>query len=220
MKVLCISASNTNLGKNSASVRVCQLIKDYLKDEVVTIAPLSDYDMESCHLCGECFYEQQCLFDPAFNDLYGHICNSDVIFMVIPHYSPIPSKLLMLLEKLNEITYSFSLHNKDKETHLPFFHKRVGLIGHGGMMESQEVLHYYHDHLLKPIADTLRSLSFDVVGDGQEYPDGMVFGLENDQCLVYDANSVFPKILHDYEQIGSRLKPFIDLVVSSKSKVS
>jgi multimeric flavodoxin WrbA len=217
MKILCISAANTVfMGGNSASIKVCNLIKKIVEEEQIQasteIVSLVNYDLKFCRLCGDCCKDSKCKYDAAFNELFSKINDADVFFFVVPHYSPIPSKLLALFEKINEIIYAS--WSKDNDYTASFLNKPVGIIGHGGMPENEKILKYYHNNLITPVSNTLKSLSFRVIGLNEEYINGIAFGLENENCLVDSKDSVFPDILHNWDRIEERIKPLIKKVVA------
>ena len=220
MLVSCISASNTKLiGEDSASTKVCKLISDIIHEDYsmeidVNIIPLMDYDIIPCNLCGKCFKNMSCVYDEAFNRFFSLLLKSDAIFFVVPHYSPIPSKLIITFEKINEIVYAGWLN--DSEFKFPLNKIPVGIIGHGGMAENDEVLNYYHEHLVTPVARTLKSLSFNVIGANDQFSNGAVFGLKDDTCLRKAENSIFPEIIHDWMSIKSRIKPLVNNIISIK----
>lgn len=164
MKIACISASNTNLAEGeSTSIMVCNRIKDIIHTKIqddieVEVIALKDYDIKPCILCGACYKNGLCIYDEEFNRLMKILETVQGMFLVVPHYSPIPSKLLMIFEKVNEITYAGWINNQSYQS--PFHNIRVGIIGHGGMVENESNLKYYHDYLITPVANTLKSLSF------------------------------------------------------------
>lgn len=220
MIVTCLSASNTkSKGKDSASTKVCEIIRDiiieeYDKDIDVNVVPLMDYDIKSCNLCGKCSKDMNCVCDNDFNKLFKELSKSDKLFLVVPHYSPIPSKLIVMFEKINEILYGGWI--KDKNFKSPLSKKLVGIIGHGGMPESEDVLNYYHKNLVTPISQTLESLSLKTVGLNEKYPKGVVFGLKDDTCIKEAKNEVFPQIIHDWQVIKDRIKPLVLNVMTYK----
>jgi hypothetical protein len=205
------------MGDNSASTKVCSIIKDlvaknYSTDITVKVVPLMKYDLKPCILCGRCSNSSSCIYDNDFNDIYKELSNSDDIFFVVPHYSPIPSKLLIAFEKLNEFAYAGWL--KDKNFSSPLSNIPVGIVGHGGCAESKEVLKNYHDNLVAPIKRTLESLSLDVVGLSEEFPFGAVFGLKDDKCLKESSEAIFPDIIQDYDMIRERIEPLVFKVMN------
>ncbi len=221
MKILCVSASNTKrMGENSASTKVCHLISDLIiqefnsTTEVETIA-LAAYDLRTCNLCGDCSSTNKCLYDADFNLLYDKLAKADAIFWVVPHYSPIPAKLIICFEKINEISYASWSKNSRYRT--PFHHKVTAVIGHGGMPESAEVLQYYHDKLVAPVADILTSLSFHIVPGNHLLPKGVAFGLADGNCIVKAEQKVFPDIIQDYTMIRERVRPLVKNVMEELS---
>ncbi len=224
MIITCISASNTKLmDKKSTSTKVCYLIKDmivkYDKEDIsVDIIPLMDYDIKPCIFCGGCFETSDCVYDKEFNRVFSELLKSDGIFFVVPHYSPIPSKLIMIFEKINEILYANWI--KDAKYKSPLSNKPVGIIGHGGMVENDKVLKYYHDNLITPVADTLASLSFNIVGIDDRFPKGVAFGLKDDSCLKKVDNFIFPEINQDWVTIEGRIKPLIENVMTKVNETA
>ena len=213
MKIVCVSASNTQLPDNkSTSIAVCYLIKEIIhhdinEETIVDVVALRDYHLKSCILCGACFEKGDCIYDEDFNHLLKQLEDAQGIFLVVPHYSPIPAKLMMALEKVNEITYTAWLNDPNYQS--PFYNKPVGIIGHGGMVESEANLSYYHDHLVTPVANTLKSLSFNVVRPNEVFENGITFGLKDESCLKKVENEVFPDIIQDWQMIEERIKPLI-----------
>jgi len=213
MKIACISASNTQLAEGkSTSIRVCNMIKDIILKEstgdiAVDVFALKDYNIKPCRLCGACSTNGLCIYDEDFNKLMKALETVQGMFLVVPHYSPIPSKLLMIFEKINEITYAGWISNPNYQS--PFNNLRVGIIGHGGMVENEANIKYYHDHLVTPVADTLKALSFQVVQPNNEHPNGVSFGLRDDTCIKKSDNAVFPDIIQDWAMIEERIRPFV-----------
>lgn len=213
MKIACISASNTKLAEGkSTSVMVCNIIKDIILKETkeyidIEIIALKDYDLKPCILCGACYTNGLCTYDEEFNKLLKALGTVQGMFLVVPHYSPIPSKLLMIFEKVNEITYAGWINNPSYQS--PFHNMRVGIIGHGGMVDNEANIKYYQDYLVTPIANTLKALSFHIVQPNHDNLNGVSFGLKDDTCLKKSESSIFPDIIQDWAMIEERIKPLI-----------
>jgi multimeric flavodoxin WrbA len=217
MLITCISASNTKLmGENSTSTKVCGLKediirKDYKEGIEVNTVSLVNYNFKSCILCGSCAKTNTCVYDEDFNEIYSKMGKSDGVFFVVPHYSPIPSKLIMIFEKINEIMYAGWINDQNFTS--PITQKAVGVIGHGGCPENDEILKYYHDNLIAPVARTLKSLSFNVIGVDEEFKYGAAFGLRDKNCYEKVENSVFPGIIQDWDHIEKRIRPLVKNVI-------
>ena len=213
MKITCISASNTSyMGKESASTKVCQLIKDKVEKVIpdskdIQILPLMDYKLMPCDLCGKCSENMTCIHNDGFNQIFEALCQSDGLFLVVPHYSPIPSKLIIIFEKLNEIYYSGYL--KDQAFKFPLSQMKVGIIGHGGYPESDQILMHYHDRLVTPVGLTLKSLGLDVIALDDTFKYGVTFGLQDEKCLKQSDSRLFPDIVQDYDAISKRIEPLV-----------
>lgn len=219
MKIVCISASNVkHAGNNSTSLKVCKLIKNITKDiygdfEII-IESLVDYKFEPCVGCGGCFKKDECLNDKDFNRIYKKLTEADALFMVSAHYAPIPAKLSMLLEKIEQLT--FLKRFNDESYRSPLFMKPVGIIGHGGGTE--EIIKYYKGLVLHSIRNALSyPVEMDIVGVSDKQPNGIVFPVKN---VSKSDKSIFPVQEYDWEDIEDRLYPLIDNVIKKIERAS
>ena len=209
MKIVCVSAANIEVARHtSASVRACELIKELFLAEQpaaeVEIIPLIDYEMKPCRMCGKCHPSQRCAMDAAFNQVFEKLIAADGFFFVVPHYAPLPSKLMILLEKMQEIAYLSWCANPDYRFHLS--EKPVGVIGHGGQESNPETRVYYKRMLVEPVAMALRALSMRVIGAGEDNWNGVSFGIRS---LTKHPDSIFVEIQHDWADIRQRIAPLV-----------
>ena len=215
MKILCVSASNSRKkNDDSVSYNVLKRVKSGIEqksDNEVELLSLSEYNIKPCNLCGECSKTKSCVYDIDFNEVLQQIKQVDRILFVVPHYSPIPSKLIAIFEKINEITYATWL--SDSNFVSPVNGKAFTVIGHGGMTETPDVLAYYQETIVKPVSRTLISLG--MIQIKPEYGDSCsdVFGLLNDNCLKSLGGKVFPDIFIDWERVEARIEPLIELLI-------
>lgn len=213
MIVTCIAASNVKgMGERSASIRTCRLVGELIADRVpagaiVETIEMAGYDLRPCVMCGQCVKEGRCIYDSAFNSVFEKLKRSDALFVVVPHYAPIPSKLMMLFEKLQELAFLYYL---SKKSGYPLAGKPVGIIAHGGQPESAETLNYYKTELLKPVANSLASVGIKIIGAGQEWPHGITFGITD---MIQNEEKLLPDFTHDWELIRSRVAPLVEAVI-------
>ncbi len=199
MRLLLISGSNVELAReHSASVRACELaveIANKLRPGQVeaTILPLLDYEMKSCRMCGRCLQLGECALDEEFNKVYRQMRAAEAVFLVCPHYAPIPSKVMILTEKLEEMAYLNWCANPDYA--MPVKGKPIGLIVHGG--QTEQALPYYKTSLLDPLAGAFGSLQMNVIGASASWPNGLAFGI---QKLWKPDDSIFVTIEHNWER--------------------
>lgn len=215
MEYTCISASNIEPARaSSASTHACELIRNLLVEQDpearVTILPLIDYELRPCHMCGQCFDSGFCRRDEAFNAVYRAMIAADAVFLVCPHYAPLPSKVMVLMEKLEEI--AFLNYCADSNVRLPLYRKPVGIVAHGGRIEDAAALTYYKTVLLEPLAMDLESVQMRVIGAGADSPKGVVFGIK---ALAMRPNSIFVDITQDWDVVQERLVPLVQNVVAS-----
>lgn len=215
MQYACISAANIEPAKNhSASVRTCAMIRDLIQEEDpaarVEIVPLVDYKLKPCKMCGKCLKSQRCVHDEAFNQVFEKMIAADALFVVVPHYAPLPSKLMILTEKMEEIAYlNWCMDNRYR---FPLTGKPAGVIGHGGQPTTDEVVAYYLRMLVEPVAMALRSVSMKVVGVDDQSPHGAAFGI---QTLTQPPGSIFVDITHDWPDVRRRITPLVRQVTAA-----
>jgi len=212
MNIACISASNIrHAGDNSPSLRVCRLIQS-IAEEIdsgfaVDIIRLVDYRLEPCIGCGGCFRRDECLHDEGFNEAYGRLARADALFIVSAHYAPIPAKLSMLLEKVEQLAFLKRFH--DESYRSPLYMKPVGIVAHGG--GTAEVARYYKGPVLDSIWNALSyPVEMGIVGVSDEEPDGIVFPVKS---VRKSDESVFPIQEYDWTDIEDRLRPLVDNVI-------
>ncbi len=212
MNIVCLSASNIkHSGNNSTSLKACKIIKKSIKEKRehinVKIISLRDYEFKPCTGCGSCFNKENCPNDKNFNYVYNTIINSEGLFIVAPHYAPIPSKLSMILEKIEQI--AFLKRFNDESYRSPLFKKPVGIIAHGG--GTKEIVEYYKSPVLDSIWNALSyPVEMNVVGVNEKEKHGIVFPVDN---VTKDENSVFPIQQYDWKYIEEKLKPLVDKVI-------
>ncbi len=209
VRIVCLSASNIDMNRaQSASTRACQMVKEILHEHKkdlqadVEIVPLLDYELKSCRMCGQCFATGQCSRDPAFNQVLNKMASADGLFMVCPHYAPIPSKVMILLEKLEEMVFLKSC--ADPAYHSSLYQKPMGIIVHGGQPEA--ALPYYKTALLEPLAAAFRSVQVNVIGKNKQWPDGAAFGIKS---ITMPEKSLFVRIEHDWDAVREQVLPLV-----------
>lgn len=221
MKIVCISCSNVETAReNSASTRTCELVRELVLEghpqAQVEIIPLIDYELKPCRMCADCTEAQRCANDEAFNAIFEKMIAADATIVVVPHYAPLPSKLMMLTETMQEMfflgwcadaeNYRFPLHGQP-----------VGVIGHGGQETSPEVVAYYQRALVEPVAGAFRAVSMRVIGAGEGGKDGVSFGV---QSISRCSGGGCITIQHDWQDIRARIAPLVWNVVKSVERLA
>lgn len=207
MRIVCISAANIEVARNnSASVRACELVKEIILAKMpeaeVEIVPLIDFEMKPCRMCGACYPSGRCAHDAAFNQVFAKLTAAHGAFFVVPHYAPLPSKLMMLFEKMQEI--AFLGWCADAGYRFPLAQKPVGVIGHGGQETSADTLAYYQRMIVEPVAAALRAVSLQVIGSDAGSPHGAAFAI---QSITRRDGSIFVDIQHDWDDVRQRIAP-------------
>jgi multimeric flavodoxin WrbA len=220
MKVICISASNMkNAGDKSTSLIACQIIEKIIKTRLkrnevqVKIIKLADAELSPCTGCGQCFETGKCANNDDFNSIYSKIAKSDAVFIISPHYTPIPAKLSMLLEKMEQISFLHWFHDNNYKPAV--YKKPVGIIAHGGGSE-EWVLRSYKYMVLDTIANALQTAMMDVVGIDEKSPNGVVFPVKE---VRKEKEQIFPIQIYDWADVENRLAPLVEKVIVKADKI-
>lgn len=210
MNAICISASNiVNSHKESISYKLCEEVVKVLMSNGVfcEIVDLRNYDLSPCIGCGKCFDSKRCCKDKDFNTIYNKIVESDCIFFVSPHYAPIPAKLSMLLEKMEEITF---LHWwKDNTYKSEIYNLRTGIISHGG--GSDWALSSYKAMVNDTIANALDTIQCKVVPYNDEWNTGISLPVSS----VEAEKGIFPIQRYDWSTMKEKIKEYVECVVQA-----
>ena len=215
MKILSISTSTVVHKKsNSGSIRACEIVGEIIgkRNEKISydILPLVNLNLKPCIFCGKCKDAAICPFDSDFNKLIQQMHAADAMIFVVPHYSIIPAKLTIVMEKLNQLFYTAWL--KDPKSKFALSGKRVALIAHGG--GDNRNFDHYRKFILEPLNYLFKSLGFQLVNTkNQKEPFGAIFGIKGMKDV---ETSIFPDMLHDWDQIKTDLEPLIDAIILSK----
>lgn len=209
-KIICISASNiVHSQDQSTSMLLCKKIDAIVREKgnECEIIDLRNRQLSPCIGCGRCYDSKRCCYDSAFNEIYESIILSDCIFFVSPHYAPIPAKLSMLLEKMEEITF---LHWwKDNNYRSEVYGIPVGIISHGG--GSDWALKSYKAMVNDTIANALETIQLKTVAFNTEWETGISFGVSN----ITEQSAIFPAQEYEWNTILQKLQTYIDIVLSN-----
>jgi multimeric flavodoxin WrbA len=212
--IVCISGSNIKHAKEkSTSLKVCRLIETILNRETnknitVQIIPLVEHELKPCVGCGKCYDQNQCAKDNVFNHIYGTLCSADALFIVAAHYAPIPSKLSMLLEKIEQIAFLKRFNQENYRS--PLYRKPVGIIGHGGGTE--EINKLYRISVIDNIWNALSyPVEMNIIGLDNEQPRGITFPVKE---VKKNPLSFFPIQDYDWTDIETRLIPLVHNVIN------
>lgn len=210
MNAICISASNIAKSyKESTSYKFCEKIKEILSQSEIEceILDLREFDLSPCIGCGKCFDSKRCCKDKDFNVIYNKIINSNCVFFVSPHYAPIPAKLSMLLEKMEEITF---LHWwKDNSYKSEVYSIPAGIISHGG--GSNWALSSYKAMVNDTIANALDTIQCKIVPYDDEWNTGISLPIHN----VIEKDDIFPIQTYDWKTIEQKIQDYVKCVVQT-----
>ena len=208
MKVLCISASNIlHSNENSTSQILCSKISEFLREKEIAceILDLRTYLLYPCIGCGKCFKSKRCCGDSDFNLIYEKVIEADALFLVSPHYAPIPAKLSMMLEKMEEITF---LHWwKDNTYKSEVYGIPTGIISHGGA--SAWALKSYKAMVNDTIANALDTIQCKTIPFNSEWNTGISLPVQS----VQEEDSIFPIQIYDWNLLIQKIRDYIEIVL-------
>ncbi len=173
-RAICISAAGRMASDELEISRwICEVVSDALAEEEIScnILELKKFELLPCMGCGRCSDIRRCSRDKDFNRIYEEILGAEYLFWVSPRYAPIPAKLCMLLEKMQQTTI---LHFQRDKTYQSELHgKLAGIISYGEGGSAGE-----RNHKLMvndTIARTLLDLQLKVVPYNSKWDTGIFF---------------------------------------------
>lgn len=208
LNILCISCSNVaGYSETGTSANVCRIIKKLVEKQAgasctVNIEKLHDYNPAACNMCMACAGKNECVYDSHFNKLFQKICQADLVFYVIPHYSIIPAKLTIIFEKMQEICYVNGC--RDRNYIFPLIGKRAALIGHGGSPKEMEP--YYRTYILNTVASVLKSVGVKIATYGEQNDNGVVFGVTG---YIKKEGKDVPDMQIDWIQVEEMISGYV-----------
>jgi multimeric flavodoxin WrbA len=182
------------------------MVKEMITSEYpateVQILGLLQYDVRPCRGCGKCFHVGRCPDDEGFNEIYAAMEAADGIVIVTPHYAMAPAKLVILLEKIQEKGYLLWLGKQPDRFALP--HKPVAIVGHGGSTSDFEQL--YRRNLLDSIGHALGVMGLTIVGAGEDWNNGVIFGLK---ATEQTDDPLQQAMIHEWDEVKQIVTPLI-----------
>ena len=214
MRLLCLSAANI-LHKEkteSTSYKICEIIIAEIQKKISSIessiTDLRDCELTPCTGCGRCYASKRCAVDSTFNQIYEYIISSDLLFIVSPHYAPIPAKLCMILEKMEQITF---LHWGKDNSYKSEVHGIVtGVISHGG--GSDWALKSYKCMVNDTIANALDTIQLKLIPLDREWNTGIALPIRN---VKNSDDSIFPIQEYNWRDLTERIRKYIEAVIKA-----
>jgi len=209
LNLVCLSASNIarQNSEDSTSYKICRIVIDAISkgtNEIETnIIELKNRTIQPCVGCGKCFASHRCVQSDDFNRIYAEIIKADLVFIVSPHYAPIPAKLTALLEKMEQVTF---LHwGKDHSYQSEVFEKPVGIISHGG--GDAQALKSYKRMVNDTIANALDTIQMRVIPFSDEWNTGISLPVKSS---TFHDGDIFPAQEYDWDFIVDAVSKYVD----------
>ncbi len=118
--------------KNGTASLIEQRIDQIKGDLVLDFIKMSETSIEGCVACAKCSDTGKCALPESTEDMFNVILKrlilADVIFVITPIYSPYPSRLTALMERLTSISYFSSSIGKLQR---PLKNKKSAIIAYG-----------------------------------------------------------------------------------------
>ncbi|MDE6203449.1 MAG: hypothetical protein K2G19_08230, partial [Lachnospiraceae bacterium] len=154
-----------------------------------------------------CYEGKRCVQDRSFNSIYEELMTADYVFFVSPHYAPIPAKLCMLLEKMEQITF---LHWWQDQRYQSEIHGTLaGIISHGG--GGITALESYKAMVNDTIANALDTIQLKVVPYNSKWNTGISLPVKN----VTQKNGIFPCQEYDWKMLEENIEKYVEIIVQT-----
>jgi len=201
LKILCISASNRIDSTETNSYRKCKAVLDeaekHISDMQSEIIELQHHSLSPCIACSKCLKSnKRCAIDDSFNQIYEKIIFCDVMFIVCPHYAPIPAKLCMLMEKMGQIAYS-----KDKSYQSETYGIKTAIITHGAMAVDEAAQKRKKRILNDPIVVGLYDSKLKIIPFDDEWDTGICvqpIELNNNGETLFKISEYVRKVINSF----------------------
>lgn len=209
--MLIISASNvsTTTDKSQSLVvayRIAAKLQNTTND--IEVLDLRDYVLKPCFMCEKCIKDWQCIWNDNFSQIQDKMAQHDGFIIISPHYAGIPSKLMMLIEKLQEMSYL--KYCTGTENTASMAGKYVCIVAHGGMTEDYERI--YTENIIKPLSNMLGGIGMKVLNEKCEKP--LCFGVKK-YYQDKDDNSVCFRKDNDDEKVAEVIQRVEALINSA-----
>ena len=207
MSLAIISASHyAGSGSASISLRAANLLKARLEsdqpDRAVSVIDLRLFGVQSCVMCGDCASHPRCSRDVPFNDLLEVIRHQDELALIVPVYAGLPSRLVILMEKLQEMFWL--RYSRNARTSEILRASRVGILAHGGQTEGFE--EHYQASVIGPLSKCFHALGLAVLNDTAPGP--ICFGVSGYES---SGGEQFPRSTHDMAAVGAAVDGLAEL---------
>jgi multimeric flavodoxin WrbA len=128
MRIAIVFGSQRKDGTNNVIEERLRRLDSCCEYDFIRMAELK---IEGCTACANCSGTGQCIIDSSdddFENVLTRLIKADVILIVTPIYSPYPSRLTALMERLLSISYFPYEYDKRKR---PLLGKATGIICYG-----------------------------------------------------------------------------------------
>ena len=160
------------------------------------------HSLNPCIDCSKCLNSKRCAADDDFNFIYEKIIGCDILFIIVPHYAPIPAKLCMLMKKMGQIVSIRS--SKDKSYQSESYGIRTAIITHGATAVNEDAQKKKKRILNDPIVVGLRDSQLKVIPFDDEWDTGIcVQPIEHntDGTTVLKINEYVRRMMDNYKII-------------------
>jgi multimeric flavodoxin WrbA len=145
--------------------------KKHISDLQSEIVELQNQSLNPCVDCSRCLNSKRCAIDDDFNLIYEKIIACDVLFIVCPHYAPIPAKLCMLMERMGQIVSIRS--SKDKSYQSESYGIKTAIITHGATAINEAAQKKKKRVLNDPISVGLHDSQLKIIPFDDEWDTGI-----------------------------------------------
>lgn len=213
-KALCICASGMrNDNEEGVSRRISKILEETLvrKRILAEIVELQKASLIPCSGCGRCADGRLCREDADFNRIYQKIIEADYLFLVSPHHAPVPSRLCMLLEKMER--FALLCRQKEPSGEPELWGKLAGIISHAGGGERELMI--CKAMVNDTIADALDAVGVKVVPFNSRWNTGISFAAPEKKEEGIKGEGIFSAPEYDWRQIEEKTGMYVEIVVQT-----
>ena len=111
MNIVILLGSNRKIGK---SQEIEAMLSRVDSKHTIDVIRMADATIESCLACDLCAQRGACHLEEDFEAIYLKLIDADALFIIVPVYASIPSKLTALFERLTSLMFSTGIMNSER----------------------------------------------------------------------------------------------------------
>lgn len=207
---MCISASHiVKNQKESTSYYISKMVAGELSEKGIScgIVELREYELTPCAGCEQCAGYKKCIQDADFNRIYEQMTDADYLFFISPYCAPIPARLSVVLEKMEQI--ASGCRQKAHSHKWEMYGRLAGIIAYGE--GGSKALENYKTMVNDTIASALCMMQVKTVPYNLKWDTGIVLPLDN-ACQIRGEE-------WKQEELEEEVRKYVKVIVQTAKSV-